>query len=43
MFVTVVAVSCGTVAVSSVGALVGVERGGVEHGGVERGGGSLGQ
>ena len=41
MFVTVVAVS-------SVGALVGVEgggveRGGVERGGVERGGGSLGQ
>ena len=43
MFVTVVAVSCGTVAVSSVGALVGVERGGVERGGVECGGGSLGQ
>ena len=43
MFVTVVAVSCGTVAVSAVGALVGVEGGSVEGGGVERGGGSLGQ
>lgn len=43
MFVTVVAVSCGTVAVSAVGALVGVEGGGVERGGVECGGGSLGQ